>query len=305
VDEPLVTYEGAGLADKRYLHADERGSIVAVSNASGTVTAINSYDDYGIPKSTNPAAMGRFGYTGQAWLPEIGLSYYKNRVYSPTLGRFMQSDPIGYGDGVNLYAYVKGDPINFSDPLGLEGEEIEEIVVTGTRAAKPKEAAPIVSGGAAFNFIFNLPSSGLSKAVAEGGESLEMEPVATFTCTANRERHEQAVARIGLEYLAAGKIVTPNVTFTNPISGLSASADLVVSNPAFPLPDPFLIIEVKTGKGKLERGQPDVYGLIAGSKGIIIPRGFNALRAGFIPGVGVDVGPLNFSLRREPGKSGC
>jgi RHS repeat-associated protein len=119
------------------------------------------------------------------------------------------------------------------------------------------------------------------------------------TCTANRARHEQAVAKIGLEYLAAGKIVTPNVTFTNPKTGARAVADLVISNPAFPVPAPFLIIEVKTGGGQLERGQPDVYGVIKGSGGTIVPRGFNALRAGFIPGVEVDAGPLDFSLERE------
>jgi len=41
VDEPLVWYEGTGTSDRRWLHADERGSIVAASNASGTVTNVN------------------------------------------------------------------------------------------------------------------------------------------------------------------------------------------------------------------------------------------------------------------------
>lgn len=115
-DEVLVWYEGAGTSDRRYIHADERGSVVAVSNDAGNAITINSYDEYGIPGANN---QGRFQYTGQAWLPELGMYDYKARMYSPTLGRFMQADPIGYGDGINWYNYVGGDPINSTDPSGL------------------------------------------------------------------------------------------------------------------------------------------------------------------------------------------
>ena len=115
-DNVLVWYEGAGTTDRRWLAHDERMSTTLVTDASGNSLGINSYDEYGIPASTN---IGRFQYTGQTYLPELGMYYYKARIYSATMGRFMQTDPKGYDDGPNWYNYVHGDPIDAADSTGL------------------------------------------------------------------------------------------------------------------------------------------------------------------------------------------
>jgi len=67
-----------------------------------------------------------FGFQGLPKDPETGLIYVRNRYYDPELGRFITADPLGYVDGPSMYQFAGYSPVNFSDPLGLEGGWIIE-----------------------------------------------------------------------------------------------------------------------------------------------------------------------------------
>ncbi|WP_340643885.1 RHS repeat-associated core domain-containing protein [Phenylobacterium sp.] len=138
VDDPIGWLEGEYWADPRWLHTDRQGSVIATSDSAGTVTPY-TYGPYGEPQTW---AGSRFRYTGQIALPEAQLYHYKARVYDPMKGRFLQTDPIGYGDGMNIYRYVHGDPMNGTDSSGLAPDwdgpylpnpppPIQELEITG------------------------------------------------------------------------------------------------------------------------------------------------------------------------------
>ena len=115
---------GASLATRSY-HYDQVGSTIALSDASGVVTGRLEYTAYGVTSYTSGMVDTKFRYVGSYGVQTdlgTGLLQMRARWYSPSLGRFLCEDPIGFGGGMNWFAYADGNPISLSDPFGLCAE---------------------------------------------------------------------------------------------------------------------------------------------------------------------------------------
>jgi len=129
-DEILYRHDAAR-GDFRY-HLDRMGNVAFLLDSDGDGIERYTYDAFGQPMVTdwngeNPrtwSAYGnRFMFTGREYFPELGLYDFRNRFYYPALGRFLQSDPMGFDAGdANLFRYCGGDPVNGSDPFGLQDQ---------------------------------------------------------------------------------------------------------------------------------------------------------------------------------------
>lgn len=129
IDEVLQMENGAIY----YYHPNILGSIDAITDSSGNVVEYYRYDAYGEPsvydsgwiyQDSSSGVDNPYLFTGRRWDEETGLYYYRARYYSSTIGRFLQHDPLGYKDSMNMYEYVRGNPINLVDPFGKENTGI-------------------------------------------------------------------------------------------------------------------------------------------------------------------------------------
>jgi RHS repeat-associated protein len=116
IDEVLKLRRGTTVAA---YHTDGLGSVVAISEG-GTLKNTYRYDAFGKPIEQGGSApvSNAYTYTGRE-LDGSGLYYYRARYYLPSAGRFLTPDPIGLAGGINAYAYVGSNPVNYTDPFGL------------------------------------------------------------------------------------------------------------------------------------------------------------------------------------------
>ena len=118
IDEPLaMTRSGA----TSYYHADGLGSITSLSDSTGASAATYAFDAFGNLTAFTGSLTNPFMYTARELDAETGLYFYRARYYDSNTGRFLSEDPIiNFAGGVNFYKYAMNQPIDNSDPFGLE-----------------------------------------------------------------------------------------------------------------------------------------------------------------------------------------
>jgi len=105
-----------------YYHYDGIGSTIGMSDSTGSIVNKYAYDSFGKVLSEQEGIPNPFKYVGQFGVmdEENGLLYMRARYYDPEAGRFISKDPIGFTGGLNLYSYVRNEPIGTIDPSGLD-----------------------------------------------------------------------------------------------------------------------------------------------------------------------------------------
>ena len=130
-----------------YYHNDHLGTPRRLSDATGNVVWSADYEPFGNVQVTVNTVSNNLRFPGQYFDQETGLHYNYFRYYSPDIGRYLRSDPLGLLADFNTYLYAAGNPVRFTDPEGLSPNRNQGILgrLFGKKGAQELEKLP---GGA-------------------------------------------------------------------------------------------------------------------------------------------------------------
>ncbi|MGH8567665.1 MAG: RHS repeat domain-containing protein [Gammaproteobacteria bacterium] len=155
---PLAQISGTAIA---YLHTDHLGTPESLTDQGQAIVWQAHHDPFGRTTMTTRTVEHHLRFPGQYFDAETGLHYNYFRDYDPSIGRYVQSDPIGLARGINPYLYANANPLRYTDPTG-------EIVL-----ALPAIAPALAALGEAVAFVGSavLARAVLSE-VADGGDGV-------------------------------------------------------------------------------------------------------------------------------------
>ena len=174
---------GQTLSGSNYFYMfDHLGSIRGMTDSSGNVVAQYQYGMYGQPTQTIASQSADFGYAGMYFHQPSGLNLATFRAYNPTLGRWINRDPMEEKGGLNLYDYVNNNPASFTDPsgtfipvligigIGLGESGIGSALGAAATAAALAAAAALGEslGNAAGGFIHQMGATGTGSGAGAG-----------------------------------------------------------------------------------------------------------------------------------------
>ncbi len=132
-----------------YLY-DGKGNVEAVLDSAQAVVAAYRYDPFGVLLAKTGSFEQPFGFSTKRYDARTGLVFYEYRPYDPPRARWLTRDPLGEAGGMNLYAFVGNNPVNWVDPWGLlyaEQYAVGGAAIGGSLVAGASLAADVATGG--------------------------------------------------------------------------------------------------------------------------------------------------------------
>ncbi|MCK4760683.1 MAG: hypothetical protein KAW12_00690, partial [Candidatus Aminicenantes bacterium] len=208
-----------------YYHTNAIGSITAITDSSGDLVERISYDTFGMPTFkdangdlVNSSSLGNeYLFHGRRYDRAANLYYYRARYYDPIMGRFLQNDPLGYFDSMNLYQGFNMNSINFIDPNGDSWgqaihEKIQELAYVAHSYYASSDSAAVHTVGATLSDVgggmgsfFNLGTN-TGEAMSDYNRSQNTESFLILSATIWGETSEAFLAVYGGHKFAKAKL---------------------------------------------------------------------------------------------------